>query len=170
MSVAMKFDVQSTLELRWAATDEAIIQQGVSFLAFEEQQPAEKQLKDLSPLFFKGLIKAAQDAAAEARAGEADRARAAEIVRQADGQLRPLLDKVILRLKNRHADNLAELEQWGLETQTGAYSVTVTKPNNAGARRAFLLAYVAKESGQPANTQITDPPLSQLTALSLIHI
>ena len=48
MSVAMRFDVQSTLELRWPATDESIIQQGVSFWAFEEQQPAEQRLTDLS--------------------------------------------------------------------------------------------------------------------------
>jgi hypothetical protein len=166
MSVAMKFDVQSTLELRWATTDKAIIQQGVSFLAFEEQLPAEKQLKDLSPLFFTGLITAAQDAAAGAGAGEADRARAAEVVRQADEQLRPLLDKVILRLKNRHADNLAELEQWGLKTKIGTRGVTVNQPKNVTDWRAFLLAYVAKESSQPAATQISDPPLSRLAAIA----
>ncbi len=116
MSAAMKFDVQSALELRWAATDEAIINNGLALIAFEEQRPAAEQLKDLPASFFKALVKAAQDAATEARAGEAQRARAAEAVRQADEQLRPLADKVILHLKSRQANNLAELELWGLKT------------------------------------------------------
>ena len=104
MSGTMKFDVQSALELRWAATDEAIIKHGATFLAFEAQRPVAEQLKDLSPLFFTKLIDAAREAAAEAGIGEAARARAAELVRQADEQLRPLVDKIILHLKSRHAD------------------------------------------------------------------
>ncbi len=95
-------------------------------------------------------------------------ARAAELVRQADEQLRPLMEKVILRLKNRHADNLAELEAHGLKTKVGARGVTVTKPKNTADWRAFCLAYVDKESALPAASQITDPPLSQLTAIAQV--
>ena len=168
MSGTMKFDVQSALELRWAATDADIIKHGLAFQAFEEQQPVNEQLKDLSPLFFRELIKTAEEAAAEARQGEAERARAAELVRQADEQLRPLMEKVILRLKNRHANNLAELEPYGLQTKVGARGVTVTKPKNTADWRAFCLIYVERESSLSAEQQITDPPLSQLTAIAQI--
>lgn len=168
MSGTMKFDAQSELELRWATTDEAIIKHGATFLAFEEQRPASEQLKDLSPTFFTRLVDGAREAANEAGLGEAERARAAERVRQADEQLRPLMEKVILRLKNRHADNLAELEAHGLKTKAGARGVTVTKPKNTADWRAFCLAYVDSESALPAASQITDPPLSQLTAIAQV--
>ena len=168
MSGTMKFDVQGALELRWAATDEAIIKHGQAFLTFEESRPASEQLKDLSPTFFTQQVDAARKAAAEAGLGEAERARAAERVRQADEQLRPLIDKIILHLKSRHADNLADLELYTLKTKAGARGVSVTKPNNAIARRAFCLAYVERESSLPAEQQISDPPLSQLTAIATI--
>ncbi len=161
MSGTMKFDVQGALELRWAATDEAIIKHGQAFLTFEESRPASEQLKDLSPTFFTQQVDTARKAAAEAGLGEAERARAAERVRQADEQLRPLIDKIILHLKSRHADNLADLELYTLKTKAGARGVSVTKPNNAIARRAFCLAYVERESSLPAEQQISDPPLSQ---------
>ena len=166
MSGTMKFDVQSALELRWAATDEAIIKQGQAFLAFEASRPASEQLKDLSPAFFTTLVDAAQEAAAEAGLGETERARVAELVRQADEQVRPLLEKVILHLKSRHVANLAELEKYGLVTKVGARGVSVTKPKNVADWRAFCLAYVEQEANLPTAQQITDPPLSQLTAIA----
>ena len=168
MSGTMKFDVQSALELRWGTTDEAIIKHGASFLAFEQQRPASEQLKVLSPTFFTRLVDAAQEAATEAGLGEAERARAAELVRQADEQLRSLVDKLILHLKSRYANNLAELEAFGLKTTAGARGVSVQKPRDATGRRAFCLAYVDKESALPAASQITDPPLSQLTAIAQV--
>ena len=113
MSSTMKFDVQSTLELRWGDTDEAIIKHGVSFLAFEQQRPVAEQLKDLSPTFFTRLVKAAQEAATEAGLGEAERAHAAELVRQIDTQLPALVDKIVMQLKIHYASNLADLELHG---------------------------------------------------------
>jgi hypothetical protein len=168
VSGTMKFDVQGALELRWASTDEAIIKHGQTFLAFEESRPASEQLKDLSPTFFTRLVDAAREAATEAGLGEAERARAAEAVRQADAELPDLVDKIILHLKSRHADNLADLEAYTLKTKAGARGVTVTKPNNASARRAFCLAYVEKEASLPAEQQISDPPLSRMTAIANI--
>ena len=164
----MKFDVQGALELRWATTDEGVIKHGQAFLAFEQQRPASEQLKDLSPTFFTRLVDAAQEAATEAGLGEAQRARAAELVRQADEQLRSLVDKLILHLKSRHANNLADLEAYGLKTTAGARGVSVQKPRDATGRRAFCLAYVDSESVVPAASQITDPPLSQLTAIAQV--
>jgi hypothetical protein len=166
MSVSMKFDVQSDLELRWTLNDAETIQLGEAFLAHESALPELQQLKDLPPGFFVPLISRAKTAAAEASAGEAQRAQAAEAVRQAMEQAQPLLDKVILHLKSRHANNLAELEQWGLKTKPGARGVSVTKPNNDSARRDFLLAYVTKEATLPPAQQIADPPLSELQALA----
>lgn len=168
MSGTMKFDVRSALELRWAATDADIIKHGLAFQAFEEQQPVNEQLKDLSPLFFRELIKTAEEAAAEARQGEAERAHAAELVRQADVELRPLVDLAIVRLKNRYAHNLADLELYGLKTTTGPRGVSVQKPRDAIGRRAFCLVYVERESSLPAEQQITDPPLSRMTAIAQI--
>jgi hypothetical protein len=81
-------------------------------------------------------------------------------------QARPLLEKVILHLKSRHADNLAELEQWGLGTKNGSRGVSVLKPRTETEWRNFLLAYVAKEAALPAAQQMTDPPLSQLQGLA----
>jgi hypothetical protein len=164
----MKFDVPSALEIRWAATDEGVIQHGVSFLAFEGQRPTAEQLKDLSPEFFEGLIRAAQAAANEAARGEAERAHAAEAVRQADEQLRPLVDKLILHLKSRHANNLADLEVYGLKTTAGTRGVSVQKPHDIIQRRAFCLAYVDQQAILPPAQQITDPPLSQMQAIAAI--
>lgn len=166
MSGTMKFDAQSDLELRWGDTDEAIIQHGLSFLAFEEQRPLAEQLKDLSPLFFTGLVKAARGAAAEAQSGEAARAHAAEAVRQIDAQLPSLVDKILLQLKLRYASNLADLKLHGLKTTTGPRGITVLKPKNPTDRRAFCLTYVERETSLPATQQITDPPLSQMAAIA----
>ncbi|HTP07933.1 MAG TPA: hypothetical protein VMP08_06765 [Anaerolineae bacterium] len=166
MPTTMKFDPQGNLDLNWPSSDQDIIDLGAAFTAYEEQLLPAQQLKDLSNVFFKGLLQAAQVAAAEARAGEAARAQSAEVVRQAMEQARPLLDKIVLHLKSRHADNLAELEQWGLETKRNAHGVSVTKPNNDTTRRTFLLAYVNKEAALPVTEQITDPPLSQMQALA----
>ena len=166
MSTSMKFDAQSDLELHWPLSDAEIIGLGESFLAHEIKLPTTEQLKDLSPEFFTPLLNRAKIAAVEASAGEAQRAQAAEVVRQAMEKAHPLLDKVILHLKSRHADNLAELEQWGLKTKIGARGVSVIKPNNDTARRDFLLAYVEKEATLPAAQQITDPPLSEMQALA----
>ena len=168
MSGTMKFDVQSTLELRWAATDEGIIKHGQTFLAFEQQRPVAEQLKDLSPTFFTQLVDAAQEATTEAGLGEAARAHAAELVRQVDAQLPALVDKTLMQLKLHYASNLADLELHGLKTTTGPRGVSVQKPRDVAGRRAFCLAYVEREASLPADQQITDPPLSQMTAIAAI--
>jgi hypothetical protein len=166
MSATMKFDVPSALEIRWEATDEDTIKHGVSFIAFEEQRPPEEQLKDLSLAFFQGLVKEAQDAAVEASRGEAERARAAEAVRQAAEERRPLIDKLLLHLKSRHANNLAELEIYSLKTTAGSRGVSVQKPRDAIQRRAFCLAYVEQQTLLPPAQQISDPPLSQIALIA----
>lgn len=168
MSVAMKFDAQSDLELRWTLNDAETIQLGEAFLTYENALPDAQRLRDLSVEFLRPLVDQARVAAAEAAAGEAQRARAAEAVRQALEQAHPLLDKVILHLKSRHANNLAELEQWGLQTKQGQRGISVQKPRHLEQWREFLLAYVAQEATLPAAQQITDPPLSELQALAAI--
>jgi hypothetical protein len=166
MSTTMKFDPQGNLELNWPSSDLEIIELGTAFVTYEEAQPVAQQLKDLPVVFFSALVKQAQDSAAQASAGEASRAQAAEAVRQAMEQARPLLDKVILHLKSRQANNLAGLEQWGLTTNATARGVSVIKPKNETEWRAFLLSYTEKEATLPVADQITDPPLSQLQALA----
>ncbi|MFN8597773.1 MAG: hypothetical protein U0559_16520 [Anaerolineae bacterium] len=166
MSGTMKFDFQSALELRWGTTDEAIIKHGQAFLAFEASRPVSEQLKDLSPAFFTTLVDAAQEAATEAGLGEAARAHAAEAVRQIDAQLPALVDKIIMQLKLHYASNLADLKLYGLETNVGPRGIVVKKPKNPTDRRAFCLAYVEQETSLPTAQQITDPPLSQLTAIA----
>ncbi len=166
MSGTMKFDGSSIWELRWGATDESVIKNGLSFVAFEKQRPLAEQLKDISAGFMQVLVMAAQDAAVEAGQGEVERARAAEAVRQADAQLRPLMEKVLLHLKSRHANNLAELEKYTLNTTVGARGISVTKPKNLADWRTFCIKYTELEGALPAEQQISDPPLSQLVAIA----
>ena len=153
MSGTMKFDVQSALELRWGNTDKAIIKHGATFLAFEAQRPVAEQLKDLSPTFFTRLVDAAREAAAEAGLGEAERARAAERVRQIDAQLPALVDKILMQLKLHYAGNLADLELHGLKTTTGPRGGSRTRSRRRGRRSPAASPSSATCSSPPTRTR-----------------
>jgi hypothetical protein len=153
--LTFKLDTTSSLSVRWPRTYRAIVQLGETYTAYEGGLAAEVQLKDV-PL---ALI---QTALTEAQSGESGRAAAGETVRQTYDMVRPLLDKAIMRLKANHFDNLAQLEQWGLDTAVVKGKVSVRKPTSQGQWLDFLQAYVAKEASLPPEQQISDPALATM--------
>jgi hypothetical protein len=83
-------------------------------------------------------------------------------VQQTHTALKPLIDKAFIQLKARYFDQLALLEQWGLDTVMDQNGVRVRKPGSQRQRLDFLQAYVAKEASLPPEEQISDPPLATM--------
>jgi hypothetical protein len=160
--LTFKLDTTSSLSVRWPRTYRAIVQLGDTYTAYEAGLAPESQLKDVPLALIQTALTEAQTAIAAAQSGESGRAAAGEIVRQTYDAVRPLLDKAIMRLKANHFDNLAQLEQWGLDTAVVKGKVSVRKPTSQKQWLDFLQAYVAKETSIAAEQQISDPPLATM--------
>jgi hypothetical protein len=162
----LKLDSRSPYNVRWPVSDTAILAMGAAYVARETSLPTEQRVS-APPLSMVQLsLTAAQAARSSASAGEADRAAAAETYRQTVATARSRLDLAIMHLKIKYLGNLAQLEQWGLETKPTNKGISVRKPAGNNAWAAFLAAYVAKESSLPVGDQLTDPPLAEMTALA----
>ena len=159
-------DVAGDLEVRWPKKDRAIIALGEAYVARENGRPVAQRLREPELSLVQAALTQAQEAVGTAGGGEAARATAAEVYRQAMAEARPLLELALLRLKSQYAANLAQLQEWGLRTKAGARNVVVLKPGDHQQWASFLLAYVAREQGLPEAQRIADPPLAKLTALA----
>jgi hypothetical protein len=162
----LRLDVKSDLEVRWPLTDSEIITLGQAYVARESALASDERVATPSLSLIQQTLAQTQAAATAATSGEAERAASAEAYRSALEELRPLLEIAIVKLKAAHVRNLAELEQWGLQTKSGARGITVSKPSSAQPWADFAAAYVAKEQSQPEADRITDPPFAQVSALS----
>ncbi|MCB9443037.1 MAG: hypothetical protein H6669_02285 [Ardenticatenaceae bacterium] len=160
--LALKLDATSSLNVRWPRTYRAVVQLGETYTAYESSLATESQLQDVPLALIQAALSEAQTAIAAAQSGESGRAAAGEVVRQTYETVRPLLDKAIMRLKANHFDNLAQLEQWGLDTAVVKGKVSVRKPTSQGQWLDFLQAYVTKEASLSAEQQISDPPLATM--------
>jgi hypothetical protein len=161
----LKYDVGGDFEMNMPTDEAGIITLGEAYVRFEETLVPDEALHDIASAEIKAALDAAQNAVTARRAGETDRAVAAARFLQMYKQVRPLLDRVITHLKSRHADNLADLEVYGLKTNAHRRGVTVRKPANPLDWLKFANTYLEQEGHRPASDRISDPPFSELTRL-----
>lgn len=164
--ISVMLDYDGAYKVRWPESDRDIIALGQAYVAYETARPPEDQVPAPALATVQATLDAAQAAQAAAQTGEAERAQAAETYRQTLATAKEQLDAVIIRLKAKYLDNLAQLEEWGLDTTTTSRGVSVRKPDSDSAWADFLQAYVTKESSLPAETQLSDPPLAEMEALA----
>lgn len=158
-------DPTSSLSVRWPKSHRAIVALGEAYIAYESSLSPEAQLKDIPLTAVQTALDEAKAAVSAARSGEQGRALAGEVVQQTLTAVRPLLDKAFFQLKAKHFDQLAQLEQWGLDTVVNRGKVQVRQPSkNQQQRLEFLRGYVAKEASLPPEAQIIDPPLAAMQA------
>ena len=162
--LSLRLDPTSSLSVRWPESYRAIVALGEAYIAYEGSLAPEAQLKDVSLTAVQTALTAAKAAIAAARSGEQGRASAGELVQQTHTALKPLIDKAFIQLKARYFDQLALLEQWGLDTVMNQGKVRVRKPSSQRLRLEFLQVYVAKETSLPPEEQISDPPLATMQA------
>lgn len=160
--IILKLDTTSDLSVRWPRTYRMIVQLGETYIAYEASLAAEAQLHDVPLSIIQDALTQAQTAIAAAQSGESGRAAAGEIVRQTYETVRPLLDKAFIRLKANYFDNLAQLEQWGLDTAVVNGKVSVRKPTTQRQQLDFLQAYVRMETSLPTAEQISNPSLATM--------
>lgn len=164
---SVRIDVKGEYELRWPLADSAIIALGELYVAREVSLPSEQKLLAPALPMVQAVLAQAQTAMQAASSGEVSRAVASELYHQAMETARPLLDLVIARLKGKYAEQLAQLEAWGLHTNQGVRGVNVMKPRNENEWADFLVAYVAREQSLEAEARVAHPPLAQMAALAV---
>lgn len=162
--LSFRLDAKSSLSVRWPRSYRAIVAMGEAYVAYEGSLPPEDQLQDVSLTAVQAALAQAKAAITAARSGEQGRASAGELVQQTHTAVRPLLDKAFIQLKAKYFDQLALLEQWGLDTVMNRDKVLARKPSSQRQRLEFLQAYVAKEASLPPEQQISDPPLATMQA------
>lgn len=163
--ITVKLDVNGDYIVQWPRKDADILTLTSRYIAQQLSLSVDAQIKDVPLATVQALFTQASTAATTATGGEVTRATAAETLRQRIEQAKGYLDMIFLRLKGQYADNLAQLEGWGIPTTVGSRGINLHKPNTQNKIIAFLRTYVAKESSLPANQQITDPPLATMQAL-----
>lgn len=163
--ISVKFDSNGAYRVVWPSKTADILTLGQTYVIHESSLPAGEQLALPTLAMIQAANTAAQTAQTAADSGEITRASAAETYRQTLVTAKQRLDVALARLKLNQAGNLADLEQWGLDTVATSSGVTVRKPRTNAQWEAFLDAYVSKETSLPANEQLTDPSLAEMTAL-----
>lgn len=162
--LSLRLDPTGLLSVRWPRSYRAVVALGEAYVAYESSLPPAEQLQDIPLTAVQTALADAQAAIAAARSGEQGRASAGELVQQTHTALKPLIDKAFIQLKARYFDQLALLEQWGLDTVMDQNGVRVRKPGSQRQRLEFLQVYVAKEASLPPEEQISDPPLATMQA------
>lgn len=163
--ITVKLDVNGDYLVQWPRKDTDILTLTSRYIAKQLSLPVEDRLKDVPLATVQALFNQASAAATTATGGEITRATAAETLSQRIEEVKGYLDLIFLRLKGQYADNLAQLEGWGIPTTKGSRGINLQKPNTQNKIIAFLRVYVAKESTVSAAEQIADPPLATMQAL-----
>lgn len=163
--ISIKLDAQGEYNVRWPRSATAILQLGQTYTQYENSLPAAEQLAAPPLAMVETAYQAARAAQTAAGDGEAIRAMASETFRQTMTVVKARLEVALVRLKSNYLSNLAQLEQWGLDTVLSSRGISVRKPKNDNAWVAFLDAYVTKESSLPVAEQITDPALAEMSTL-----
>ena len=162
--VAARFDSMGSFTLRWPSNYRAVVALAEAYIAYEGSLPPEAQLQDISLTMIEAALAEAKVAIAAAQKGEQARAAAGETVQQTHKTIKPLLDRAIMQLKAQHFNQLAALEQWGLNTVMQQGKVRVRKPRTQRQWWELLQAYVAQEASLPPAEQISNPPLVVMQA------
>jgi hypothetical protein len=163
--ISIRLDSKGDLLVRWPSKDLEILNLSQSYLDYEGNLPVDQQITTPTLSMVQETLEKARVAVDSASDGEASRATAAEIHRQTMSEARPLMEVVLLHLKSKYADNLAQLSAWGLKTKRAKRGISVLKPTSDNKWVNFLQAYVIQESSLPEGERLTDPPLDKLTAL-----
>lgn len=162
--ITVKLDPTGSHYVRWPETASEVITLARRFLARENALSVELRLKDV-PLAVQALLTQVEVAVSSAVTGETDRAVASELFRQRMAEAKPLVALLMLRLKVEYANNLAQLEGWGLATVQGTRGINVRRPIKVSEIVTFLRAYVAKETSLPVEQRITNPSLATVQTL-----
>jgi len=163
----MRLDANGTLDLTIPDLEEEVLQLGDAYVRHEESLEASQRLIFPSMEDMKLALEATRGASGSASQGEIQRSGSAEDFRQTLEQAREKGNLAIQRLKGKYAENLANLEGWGLQTKRNSRgAVTVQKPKGDRQWVKFLEAYVAKERGLAPEQRITDPVLEELEQIS----
>lgn len=163
--ITFRVDVNGAYQVQWPKKPAAILALGQAYVTHESSLPVGQQLALPTLAMIQAAHTAAQTAQSSADSGEIARASAAETYRQSLVTAKQRLDVALARLKLNQAGNLADLEQWGVDTVANDGGVTVRKPRTNAQWETFLNTYVNKETSLPANEQLTDPSLAEMTAL-----
>lgn len=164
--LTVTLDPGSELAVRWPKKDAQTIELGTAYVAQERKRKASERVPVPTLENVEAALEAAREAASSAQGGEAERASSAEAVSRALAEAMPLLEEAITHLKSRNVKKLANLEQWGLETKTGKKGVTVSKPKAPQEWKAFLAAYVQKETSLDPKSRLQEPALERLAELA----
>lgn len=164
--INIQLDATGSLSVKWPRKDADILALGTAYLAYESSLPGGQQRQDVSLAVIQPVYDEAVAAVAGATGGESSRAIAAETLRQNYESARPQLEVAINQLKAKYYANLAQLEQWGLDTVAGSSGISVRKPRNQTAWIIFLQAYVTQEASLDPADQLTVPVLADLQTLN----
>jgi hypothetical protein len=168
--LSIKLDANGEFEVRWPQGDDGVVTLATNYIAYESSLPEEQRLPLPALTLVQQKLAQAQAAIDSANRGEADRAAAAEQLRQTLEQARALLTIAVLSLRARYASNLAQLEHWGLQTRTTARGITVRKPDNDSGLIAFMATYIVREQSLSSEERISEPPLASIvTAANTIE-
>lgn len=163
--IVVKIDANGNYIVQWPRKAADILTLASRYIAQQLSLAPAEQLKDVPLATVQALYTQASTAATNATGGETTRATSAETLRQRIEQAKGYRDLIFLRLKGQYANNLAQLEGWGIPSTVGKRGITLKKPGNQNEIIAFLRAYVAKETSLPAEQRITDPSLATIQAL-----
>ncbi|HRQ36695.1 MAG TPA: hypothetical protein PLD25_02135 [Chloroflexota bacterium] len=163
--ISIRIDNNGAYQVKWPRSAADILALGQAYVTYEASLPVGQQLAAPSLAVMQAANTAAQTAQAAADTGENTRAYAAETYRQTMDTAKRRLEIALTRLKGQYATNLAILQQWGLDTVSGSTGISVRRPRTDPQWEAFLNAYVTKETSLPANEQIADPSLAEMTQL-----
>ncbi|HRQ37860.1 MAG TPA: hypothetical protein PLD25_08100 [Chloroflexota bacterium] len=161
----VRLDYKGAYQVKWPRSDADILALGQAYIAHETSLPAAERVAAPSLAEVELAYTAVHNAHTTAHSGEITRAVAAGTYRQTMTIARSNLEIAIIQLKARHFTNLAQLEQWGLDTVANGRGVTVRKPRTDNGWAALLAAYVRKESSLPPADQISNPSLAEMTAV-----
>ncbi len=162
--IRIELDSLGSLAIRWPVSNDKTLQLGNAFVTYESTLPVDQQ-SPLLPLI-RSALTTGSSSASQAGSGETTRAVSAEELRQARADAKAPLKQAYDALKLQYSENLAVLEDYGLETKQGPKGVVVYAPHNQQAWDNLLVAYVAKQGGLEGAQQILKPALSTLEPLS----
>lgn len=163
--IMVRLDYRGAYQVKWPRSDADVLALGQAYIAQETSLPAAERVAAPSLAEVELAYTAVQDAHTTARSGEISRASAAETYRQTLATASANLEIAIAQLKVNHYTNLAQLEQWGLDTVANGRRIIVRKPRTGNGWAALLAAYVRQENSRPPADQLTKPPLAEMTAL-----
>jgi hypothetical protein len=163
--IGARFCINSDLEIRWASSDDEIVQHARAFVNQEGQQTVEQQLKDITHAIVNARLAPVQSAVEAARSAEVNRTSAADRFKTAYADIVPLLDKAIVQLCAVYIDDLAQVGAYGLQVKNGPRSLKVLKPNGQAEWIKFANRYVEIQGAISDQQRIKNPPFDHVLEL-----